>query len=103
MNVCPQCGQENPQIAKFCLACGSPLTASEPVAEERKLITVLFCDIVGSTAKAESMDPEDVRARLEPYYTRLRARCGSASTLVKRSSSSAPGRAKEKGWPPATS
>jgi class 3 adenylate cyclase/tetratricopeptide (TPR) repeat protein len=42
-------------------------------AEERKLVTVLFTDIVGSTAKAEQMDPEDVRARLAPYYTRLRA------------------------------
>jgi class 3 adenylate cyclase/tetratricopeptide (TPR) repeat protein len=72
MNVCPQCGQQNPDIAKFCLACGSPIAAPEPSAEERKLITVLFCDIVGSTAKAENMDPEDVRARLAPYYTRLR-------------------------------
>src|SRR5713226_2841929 len=73
MTVCPQCGQENPEIAKFCLACGTPFTAAEPSAEERKLITVLFTDIVGSTAKAEQMDPEDVRARLAPYYTRLRA------------------------------
>jgi class 3 adenylate cyclase/tetratricopeptide (TPR) repeat protein len=72
MNVCPQCAQENPEIAKFCLACGSPLAAPEPLAEERKLITVLFCDIVGSTAAAEKLDPEDVRARLAPYYARLR-------------------------------
>jgi class 3 adenylate cyclase/tetratricopeptide (TPR) repeat protein len=42
-------------------------------SEERKLITVLFTDIVGSTAKAEQMDPEDVRARLASYYVRLRA------------------------------
>ncbi len=48
------------------------MTAPEPPAEERKLITVLFTDIVGSTAKAEQMDPEDVRARLAPYYARLR-------------------------------
>jgi class 3 adenylate cyclase/tetratricopeptide (TPR) repeat protein len=73
MPVCTQCGQENPDIAKFCLACGAPLAAPAPRAEERKLITVLFCDIVGSTAKAEHMDPEDVRARLGPYYTRLRS------------------------------
>src|SRR6266849_4903759 len=73
MTVCPQCGQENPEIAKFCLACGTPFTAAEPSAEERKLITVLFTDIVGSTAKAEQMDPEDVRARLAPYYERARA------------------------------
>src|SRR5438046_2993214 len=74
MATCAQCGQDNPDIAKFCLACGSPIAAA-PVAtaEERKLITVLFTDIVGSTAKAEQMDPEDVRARLAPYYTRWRA------------------------------
>src|SRR5207247_10826573 len=74
MATCAQCGQDNPDIAKFCLACGSPIAAA-PVAtvEERKLVTVLFTDIVGSTAKAEQMDPEDVRARLAPYYTRLRA------------------------------
>ena len=73
MAACAQCGQENPDIAKFCLACGSPLAAPAPTSEERKLITVLFTDIVGSTAKAENMDPEDVRARLAPYYVRLRA------------------------------
>jgi class 3 adenylate cyclase/tetratricopeptide (TPR) repeat protein len=75
MKVCSACGQENPDVAKFCLACGAPLEAPAPVpsAEERKLVTVLFTDIVGSTAKAEQMDPEDVRARLAPYYTRLRA------------------------------
>jgi class 3 adenylate cyclase/tetratricopeptide (TPR) repeat protein len=74
MRVCPACGQENPDVAKFCLACCAPLEAPAPVpsAEERKLVTVLFTDIVGSTAKAEQMDPEDVRARLAPYHTRLR-------------------------------
>jgi len=84
MNVCPQCGQENPEIAKFCLACGSLIAAPEPSAEERKLITVLFCDIVGSTAKAENMDPEDVRARLEPYYTRVRAELESFGGTVEK-------------------
>src|SRR4051812_49705236 len=75
MPICAKCGQENPDIAKFCLACGAPMAATEPVpeVEERKLVTVLFCDIVGSTAKAENMDPEDVRARLAPYYVRLRS------------------------------
>jgi len=71
MPICASCGQDNPDVAKFCLACGAPL-AVQPTTEERKLITVLFTDIVGSTAKAENMDPEDVRARLAPYYVRLR-------------------------------
>ena len=74
MPACAACGQENPDIAKFCLACGAPLAAAppRPPAEERKLITVLFTDIVGSTARAEKLDPEDVRAMLAPYYARLR-------------------------------
>jgi class 3 adenylate cyclase len=70
--ICASCGQDNPDIAKFCLSCGAPLALPPPTSEERKLITVLFTDIVGSTAKAEQMDPEDVRARLAPYYARLR-------------------------------
>jgi class 3 adenylate cyclase/tetratricopeptide (TPR) repeat protein len=71
--VCAKCGQENPEVARFCLACGAPLAAEPaPPTEERRLVTVLFTDIVGSTAKAEQMDPENVRARLAPYYTRLR-------------------------------
>src|SRR5947207_12559222 len=73
MPICANCGQDNPDIAKFCLACAAALAAPPPTSEERKLITVLFTDIVGSTAKAEQMDPEDVRARLAPYYVRLRA------------------------------
>ena len=72
MRICASCGQDNPDIAKFCLSCGAPLAPPPPTSEERKLITVLFTDIVGSTAKAEQMDPEDVRARLAPYYARLR-------------------------------
>ena len=73
MPLCLRCGQDNPDVARFCLACGAPLAAPEPPAEERKLVTVLFCDIVGSTAAAEQLDPEDVRARLAPYYERARS------------------------------
>ena len=57
MPICAKCGQDNPDIAKFCLACAAPLAPPAPTTEERKLVTVLFTDIVGSTAKAEQMDP----------------------------------------------
>ena len=40
---------------------------------ERKVVTVVFCDLVGFTARAESMDPEDVEALLRPYHERVRA------------------------------
>ena len=68
---CPVCGQENPVGFKFCGACGAELAAA-PAREERKVITVLFADLVGFTSRAEKLDPEDVRALLSPYYTRLR-------------------------------
>jgi class 3 adenylate cyclase/tetratricopeptide (TPR) repeat protein len=75
MTACAQCGQNNPDVAKFCLACGSPLAAAEPgpSAEERKLITAVFCDLVGSTARSESLDVEDVKALVAPYHARVRA------------------------------
>src|SRR5207237_65136 len=40
--------------------------------EERKIVTVVFADLVGFTSRAERLDPEDVRALLSPYYSRLR-------------------------------
>jgi predicted ATPase/class 3 adenylate cyclase len=63
----------NPEIARFCLACGA-LIGQEPgrPAEERKTVTVLFCDLVGFTAASDHADPEDVRARIRPYHARLR-------------------------------
>jgi class 3 adenylate cyclase/tetratricopeptide (TPR) repeat protein len=70
--TCPQCGQENPQGARFCFNCGSALQGAG-AREERKVVSVLFADLVGFTSRAEQMDPEDVRAILEPYHARLRA------------------------------
>jgi class 3 adenylate cyclase/tetratricopeptide (TPR) repeat protein len=75
MSVCASCGTENPEIARFCLACGTPIEAPEPepeVDEERRPVTAVFVDMVGSTSRAEQLDPEDVLALLEPYYARLR-------------------------------
>jgi len=71
--TCPSCGQKNPEGARFCNACAAPLAAEPPERrEERKVVTVLFCDLVGSTAQAERMDPEDVRALLSRYHERVR-------------------------------
>ena len=72
MPACANCGQENPNVARFCLACGAPLADSGVAREERKVVTVLFADLVGFTSRAEQLDPEDVRAMLSPYYARLR-------------------------------
>jgi class 3 adenylate cyclase/tetratricopeptide (TPR) repeat protein len=74
MVLCPNCGRENPEGARFCNSCASPLRAeSAPAREERKVVTVLFADLVGFTSRSEQLDPEDVRATLSPYYTRLRS------------------------------
>ncbi len=69
MPLCGSCGQENPEIARFCLACGAALGPDQPTPqEERRFISVLFVDLVGFTARAERLDPEDVRAVLTPYH-----------------------------------
>jgi class 3 adenylate cyclase len=60
MRPCTNCGQENPDVARFCLACGTALTAAAEAKEERKVVTVLFADFVGFTSRAEQLDPEDV-------------------------------------------
>jgi class 3 adenylate cyclase len=72
--ICPSCGKENPEGAKFCNECAAPLAeiAQPPAFEERKIVSVLFCDLVGFTAASEQQDPEAVRARIRPYHARLR-------------------------------
>jgi class 3 adenylate cyclase/tetratricopeptide (TPR) repeat protein len=71
--TCPNCGKEIPGDFPFCPFCTAPLGVISPseIREERKVVSVLFCDLVGFTAASEHADPEDVRARLHPYHTRL--------------------------------
>src|SRR5918996_1339688 len=71
--VCPRCGEENPEQARYCMACTEPLIAAAPAREERKVVSVLFVDLVGFTAASEAADPEDVRARLQRYHARAKA------------------------------
>ncbi|MFL6015409.1 MAG: adenylate/guanylate cyclase domain-containing protein, partial [Gaiellaceae bacterium] len=71
MSICPSCSQENPDIARFCLHCGTAL-ATAAHREERRVVSVLFVDIVGFTSRSELLDPEDVRAFLKPYYEHVR-------------------------------
>src|SRR5437763_524750 len=74
MVVCPSCGQENPDGSRFCGMSGAALAvAAAPTREERKGVTIVFTDLVGPTARAEGLDPEDVRATLSAYYAQLRA------------------------------
>src|SRR3954447_26922392 len=70
---CPSCGSTNTAGAKFCSECGARLAPAARPVEERKVVSVVFCDLVGSTARAEQLDPEDVRALLSSYHARVRA------------------------------
>ena len=72
MLVCARCARENPDDARFCNACGAPLGVEPRPREERKVVTAVFVDLVGSTARAERLDPEDVRAVLRRYHETLR-------------------------------
>ena len=72
MQLCPTCGRETPEGFPRCANCGAEL-AVKPLRQERKVVTVLFCDLVGFTSRAEAMDPEDVRALLAPYHSHVRS------------------------------
>jgi class 3 adenylate cyclase/tetratricopeptide (TPR) repeat protein len=68
---CGACGRENPSDATFCAGCGGRLVAPERV-EERKIVSVLFADLVGFTSRSEQLDVEDVRGTLAPFHATLR-------------------------------
>jgi class 3 adenylate cyclase len=75
MAACPACSRENPEGFQFCGFCGARLFDPDgTAASERKVVSVLFCDLVGFTASSEYSDPENVRARLAPYHRRVRER-----------------------------
>jgi class 3 adenylate cyclase len=71
--TCAQCGNGNPDGARFCNACGAAIVGAERLGEERRLVSILFVDLVGFTSQAEQLDPEDVRSILTPYYERVRS------------------------------
>ena len=68
MTDCPACRTENPDGFKFCGECGAPLAAPAAAADERKVVSTLFCDLVGFTAMSEAADPEDIDAVLRAYH-----------------------------------
>jgi class 3 adenylate cyclase/tetratricopeptide (TPR) repeat protein len=71
--TCASCGAENREGARFCDACGAALAVAPALREQRKTVTILFCDVSGSTAFAESRDPEAVRAVMSRYFEVARA------------------------------
>lgn len=69
--LCANCGEDNPDRAHFCLACGAPLPQGERPQEIRKTVSILFCDVTGSTAMGEKLDPESVRSVMNRYFTAM--------------------------------
>ena len=70
--TCPSCGQENPGGFRFCGRCGAGLPV-EGWADVRKTVTIVFCDLVGSTSLGERSDPEVLREMMARYHAELRA------------------------------
>jgi class 3 adenylate cyclase/tetratricopeptide (TPR) repeat protein len=75
--VCVSCGAENRLSARFCDSCGALLGEAAPVREVRKTVTVFFCDVSGSTALGERIDPESLRRVMSRYFE-------TAKTIVER-------------------
>jgi class 3 adenylate cyclase len=85
--ACTACGGTSPLDSRFCARCGADLRASTvapPSGDERRVVTVLFADLVGFTSRAERLDPEDVRAILTPYYACLRDQIEAFGGLVEK-------------------
>jgi class 3 adenylate cyclase len=73
VTLCANCGHGNREGAKFCEECAAPLAVAPSTREQRKTVTVLFCDVTGSTSLGESTDPEALRALLARYFERMKA------------------------------
>src|SRR6266576_2318077 len=71
---CPNCGEANAPESRFCSSCGARLEASGALREERKLVSILFVDLVGFTTRADGADPEDVRDALQLYHADAKER-----------------------------
>src|SRR5215207_6144841 len=72
MRACSICGGKIDGDFAFCPHCGAELADAVPARERRKTVTVLFCDVTGSTALGESVDPEALRGLLARYFERMR-------------------------------
>jgi class 3 adenylate cyclase/tetratricopeptide (TPR) repeat protein len=68
VNPCASCGRENAGDARFCNGCGAQLSVAAAPREHRKTVTVLFCDVTGSTAMGERLDPESLRRVMRRYF-----------------------------------
>jgi len=73
MRVCPNCGEENPEKFRLCGFCGAKLVPDEAAQAARKLVTIVFCDLAGSTSMGEALDSESLRAVMTRYFEEMRS------------------------------
>src|SRR6266536_2463491 len=73
MVVCAVCGEENPARARFCRNCGTPLATTAGGRETRKVVTVVFSDLAGSTSLGERLDPESLGRVMARWFEAMRA------------------------------
>ncbi|HZO63337.1 MAG TPA: adenylate/guanylate cyclase domain-containing protein [Gaiellaceae bacterium] len=73
MPICTSCGQDSPEGFAFCPHCGAPFAEASAGREQRKVVTVLFCDVTGSTELGERLDAEALRLLLARYFGRMKA------------------------------
>src|SRR3954465_7454446 len=73
MSACPACTKDVAGDYAFCPFCGAAVVAPPRHREVRKVVTVLFCDVIGSTELGERLDPEALRALLARYFERMKA------------------------------
>jgi class 3 adenylate cyclase len=85
VQVCSNCGSENTDDARFCSACGKPLATPAP-REARKVVTVLFSDVAGSTSLGERLDPESLRQVMGRYFDEMKAALEAHGGTVEKSS-----------------
>ena len=84
MTACVQCGASLPADARFCPSCAAPVERQPEPSEERKLATVLFADLVGSTELGGSQDPERTRVLLDRFYDAMAAEIERAGGTVEK-------------------
>ena len=68
VRTCSNCGRENPDDAAFCMACATSLAPAPGPREQRKTVTIVFCDVTGSTALGERLEPESMRKVMSRYF-----------------------------------
>jgi class 3 adenylate cyclase/tetratricopeptide (TPR) repeat protein len=68
VSACTSCGAENPEGFRFCGSCGVALVAAPGRRESRRVVTIVFCDVTGSTTLGERLDPESLRRVLARYF-----------------------------------